>query len=358
MSENHTNTKFNIISFLKKAVAVGASDVHLQVDEHPAIRIDGKITGDLLVAGADVIINGEVTDDVRAVAANVTINGQVGKNVSVGGGNVIMSPSSQVGASLVGGGGTFEMASLVGGNAWVGGGNINFQGHVNQDLNLGAEQTNFVPGSIVGGNLMAKITEGGLVDDQVVVAGNKKIDFTRDEARERQMNKQQMAKTVSKAMVMQWLFGLLISVASASVMLHFFKNLSNSLANQVKSSVVGNLGWGLIILVTTPILVIFLMCTILGLPLAFIVLLAYIMALIVASWITGYALGQWLAEKSKIAALKNPYLQLIAGLFTLKLVGVIPVAGWLMGFGATLIGLGVLWLSVKAQLNKSKTKKE
>lgn len=28
---------------MKKAVAVGASDVHLQVDEHPVIRIDGKI---------------------------------------------------------------------------------------------------------------------------------------------------------------------------------------------------------------------------------------------------------------------------------------------------------------------------
>lgn len=44
MAENYSNSKFNIISFLKKAVAVGASDVHLQVDEHPAIRIDGKIT--------------------------------------------------------------------------------------------------------------------------------------------------------------------------------------------------------------------------------------------------------------------------------------------------------------------------
>lgn len=43
MAENYSNSKFNIISFLKKAVAVGASDVHLQVDEHPAIRIDGKI---------------------------------------------------------------------------------------------------------------------------------------------------------------------------------------------------------------------------------------------------------------------------------------------------------------------------
>ena len=44
MAENYSNSKFNIIAFLKKAVAVGASDVHLQVDEHPAIRIDGKIT--------------------------------------------------------------------------------------------------------------------------------------------------------------------------------------------------------------------------------------------------------------------------------------------------------------------------
>ena len=42
--ENYSNSKFNIISFLKKAVAIGASDVHLQVDEHPVIRIDGKIT--------------------------------------------------------------------------------------------------------------------------------------------------------------------------------------------------------------------------------------------------------------------------------------------------------------------------
>ena len=42
--ENYSNSKFNIIAFLKKAVAIGASDIHLQVDEHPVIRIDGKIT--------------------------------------------------------------------------------------------------------------------------------------------------------------------------------------------------------------------------------------------------------------------------------------------------------------------------
>lgn len=34
---------FDIQSFLKKAVSIGASDVHLRVDEHPAVRKDGKI---------------------------------------------------------------------------------------------------------------------------------------------------------------------------------------------------------------------------------------------------------------------------------------------------------------------------
>ena len=43
MGGNYVSSRFNIIDFLTKAVAVGASDAHLQVDEHPAVRIDGKI---------------------------------------------------------------------------------------------------------------------------------------------------------------------------------------------------------------------------------------------------------------------------------------------------------------------------
>lgn len=35
--------EFNIIEFLKKAVASGASDVHFQRDEQPSVRIDGNI---------------------------------------------------------------------------------------------------------------------------------------------------------------------------------------------------------------------------------------------------------------------------------------------------------------------------
>ena len=36
-------SSFDIVSFLERAVAIGASDVHLAVNEYPAIRKDGKI---------------------------------------------------------------------------------------------------------------------------------------------------------------------------------------------------------------------------------------------------------------------------------------------------------------------------
>lgn len=43
MGDRIVSDKFDITLFLKKAVAAGASDVHLQVGEHPVIRINGRI---------------------------------------------------------------------------------------------------------------------------------------------------------------------------------------------------------------------------------------------------------------------------------------------------------------------------
>lgn len=36
-------SEFNIIDFLKQAVSIGASDIHIHVGEHPVVRRDGKI---------------------------------------------------------------------------------------------------------------------------------------------------------------------------------------------------------------------------------------------------------------------------------------------------------------------------
>ncbi len=49
--------EFNIIEFLKKAVSIGASDIHLHVGEYPSVRCDGKIikTDMHVLTDADVV---------------------------------------------------------------------------------------------------------------------------------------------------------------------------------------------------------------------------------------------------------------------------------------------------------------
>lgn len=44
MGDSTLDNNFDIVMFLKRAVAAGASDVHLQVGEYPVVRINGKIT--------------------------------------------------------------------------------------------------------------------------------------------------------------------------------------------------------------------------------------------------------------------------------------------------------------------------
>ena len=55
---------FNIVEFLKQAVSIGASDVHLHVGDHPAVRRDGRI----IKIDMPVLSEHEITDICRELA--------------------------------------------------------------------------------------------------------------------------------------------------------------------------------------------------------------------------------------------------------------------------------------------------
>ena len=61
---------FDIISFLKQTVAAGASDVHLQVDERPAIRKDGKI----VKINMPLLTESDITEALRILMPKVVID--------------------------------------------------------------------------------------------------------------------------------------------------------------------------------------------------------------------------------------------------------------------------------------------
>lgn len=53
--------QFDINNFLKKAISIGASDVHLRVDEHPIVRKDGKMVKIDMPKLTEIDINNAIT---------------------------------------------------------------------------------------------------------------------------------------------------------------------------------------------------------------------------------------------------------------------------------------------------------
>lgn len=99
-----------------------------------------------------------------------------------------------------------------------------------------------------------------------------------------------------------------------------------------------------------PIVTMLLMVTVVGIPLALILLAAYIIGLYFAGLVGQFVVGAWLLKKLK-APQQSLWLALIVGIVVIAVVKAIPVIGpiasFLLGVGIFIPAFGamVLWLS-------------
>jgi len=118
-----------------------------------------------------------------------------------------------------------------------------------------------------------------------------------------------------------------------------------------------NVGWGFAYLFLTPIVILLAMVSIVALPIAGVIGLFYIFTIIVAKWVSAYAIGVKLAENMKIKALENKYLGFAVGMLILSAIGFVPILGWLIKSVAFFIGIGAIFSIVKVNiLTRKKTK--
>jgi len=117
-------------------------------------------------------------------------------------------------------------------------------------------------------------------------------------------------------------------------------------------------GWallaGLATLILTPIVVVLLMATILGIPAGVILLLMWLVALLAAYAYSGFALGQWIAHQTGWQ-LRWPNATAVGlGLALLALLMLIPFVGGLFSFLALVWGLGGIVLTLTQAMRARK----
>lgn len=99
-------------------------------------------------------------------------------------------------------------------------------------------------------------------------------------------------------------------------------------------------GIGLALAIGIPLAAAISMLTVIGIPLGLALLLA-----LLPIYAIGYAMAGWLLGRRILPQSRRPLLALVAGLAVLRLLALVPLLGGLVGFVATVVGLGALTLA-------------
>ncbi|PIY78420.1 MAG: hypothetical protein COY82_02585, partial [Parcubacteria group bacterium CG_4_10_14_0_8_um_filter_35_7] len=252
------------------------------------VNIEGEVKGDVLGLGGIVRILGNVEGDVRVAGGIVEIKGDVGKNVNILAGTIIIHENARVGHSL----------SFLGGN-------VEIKGPVSS--NIDGRATQIILNSEVGGNVNLKINPQGklILSPRALIKGD--FTYTAPDEAQAEEGAEIKGKTFYKPLValskeiqrrgrILWLFKKIISLFGLLVVGMVLVTLMDKKLQEATDKMTRKFGisllLGFIYLIVIPFVLMILTGTIIGIPLALIGFLLYLISLYVSQIFAGIIIGK------------------------------------------------------------------
>ena len=297
------------------------------------IRINGTVTGDLFVAGRNITIKGKVLGNVYCAAQYITVAGQVGGDIFSAGQDVIIAKEAAIQRDLSAAGRRIDYAGQVGRQFLAAGQDIYINGHTGDDVRLSAERLELLDNALIGGNLFYQSPNEAFISSGAKVSGT--TDWKKTE--------QKQQAPVKKGYGIDFL-GLLWGLA-ASLLIWFLvaiwrPRFWTQTRQQIGHQPLKTLGIGALALIVTPILAIFLLFTVVGLPLGIILALTYGVILYLAKIIAAVFIGYAIAERFAWPHIHKGVWLVLLGLTLIALLTKIPVLGFLFWLLVIFAGLG------------------
>ncbi len=302
------------------------------------IIVEGTINGDLLAAGGVVNVSGTVSQDIRAAGGQIEVSGNVGNSLTVAGGSVTVSSNAEVGGSVVAAGGNLTLQSPIGRGITASAGNMTVGNSVGGNVLAAVGSLSLTPNANVNGNLTyistarANIPEGARVGGTVE---RQQPPVTDREARE---TVREMAEAWRNLAITAIIVDLLASFILGVILLRLLPFYTRTVADIIRNRFWASLGIGFLILILVPIAVVVLLMSVVGIPLALILLAWYLVDLYLAKIFVAVVLGRWILAVLERGA--SDILSLLVGLIVYGILAAIPVIGPLLALIVTVVGLG------------------
>jgi cytoskeletal protein CcmA (bactofilin family) len=299
------------------------------------VRVDGPVSGNLYIVGGDVRVTGSVERTVRVAGGKLRLDGTVGRDLLLAGGRTRLGRDAVVGGDLVASAGELRVLGRVDEELSGSAGLVVIDGPIGGNVRLTVDQLELRGGADVGGDVRYRSPNEARVDDEARVGG-------RLERREPPRR-----APAPLARFLLWLASLLGAVVVGLLIAWLFPRSLIGTKHSMATRPWASLGLGAAVLFLTPLVLILVAVTIVGLPLAVITLALWGIGIYLAKIYAAAAVGSIVLDR---LAPGEHWIgtAVVAGVVALWLIRLIPLAGWLVGLAAILFGLGAMSLACVA----------
>lgn len=309
---------------------------------------DEKGSGDVAAAGANVNISGEVRGYVMAAGANININAPIGNDLWAAGANVVVNSRIADNAMLAGSSVIIEQSANIGRDARIAASSADIKGRITRNLNIAAANAQI--SSEIGGNVVA-YTENLTLNPDAIVRGNLtvyspnepqispqaqvfgRIDYHKTEG------SQTSASSALASWFGNWFLTFLWIAALGLVAVWVSPVWMNRVAETLKAQTGKSFLVGLIALIVAPVVVIILLVTVVGLPLAFLLGAIYFVVFLLSGAFVSFTVGEWFLKTIKRWENSN-VLRIVFGALLMTFVMSVPWIGGLIKLAVMIFGAG------------------
>ena len=279
------------------------------------VIVSGIVNGNLFAAGEDIIVDGRVTGTIFACGGKVYLSGSAGNVVAVGG--------------------TINIDGKVNNDLLVGGGQIHLGkgSRVGRDAMLGTGKLTIAPKSTINGNFTYSSSKAN-ISKQAIIMGKINVIAQPEVPRE-------SSKFLAGMVTAHKIISFLAIILLGSLIIIFMPNQVELISTKMTSEGLKSLGWGILSLLVIPLTAILLMITLVGLPLGAMLLTAYGFCIYLVGVFVSIVIGKWILDKVGKVNISLIWALLI-GMLVAKILTMIPIIGWLIGFLMFLWAFGAI----------------
>lgn len=315
------------------------------------MTVEGKVEQDVVVAGGTITLNSPIGGDVRVAGGTVVINGPVGGDVIIGGGTVHITEKASVQGDLAVAAGDLILDGTVVGFVKIGGGVVTLNSSLPGQVTVAADQSLTIGSkAVIPNTIVYKGIKEAVVQDGAQIGT---IDF---QAMQNRGGNNHVGRMMFAIFSISFVIKSIGLILAALLLMKLFPRTAKKSVEHMQQGMWKNLGIGLIGLIVTPILFFILLITFFGMYIAFLLLFAWLLMLIVASLVASVFVGAWIINQlTKKQGMVYDWQALVIGVVVLGIVMIIPFIGSLVFLILMLMAFGGIIRQLYAHIQSEQT---